>query len=608
MLRLRFSFFLCVLALCCCSSSAKIRAWTEVKSPHFRVLTDGGVGNAKRIAREFEQMRAVFETSFPNMTLGPASPLLIFAPENETSMKSLAPAQWKRGSPNVAGFFQNGWERQFAVIRLDQDIPGAYQVVYHEYVHTLLHANFRWLPQWLDEGLAEFYGGTRFETSRVYVGAPTTRVLHLRGTPLIPLEKLISQNPYVAFRGDDDRIDVFYGESWALVHYFTFAPGMENGKKITQFYSKVQRGEEQKKAFAECFGNFDDVQSALERYVRNFAFSSYVTKTPVQIDEKQFQSRKLSLAETAAAIGSYRIWSRDYSEAFEITEQGLAENPKLADLHENMGFLKFSEGNDQEAVREFSTAYELDNQLYLSLFFKTMMSPASWSDSPADLDGLYENLLRVLKTNPRYAEAFTRMAFVHLRKGDLATALGVSRKAEQLEPSRAGYHLLSGKILLRLGKGAEAAEFAKYVADRWRGPDHDEAMELWGAVPESQRPAAQFPMEVVAAGQLAEGSVKSTDCGDKTRPASITIASDGKPLTFDTSGNHIIGYSDTLWYGTDHFSPCHHLEGLRAIVRYQSATEKQFAGKVTALELREDLPVAVIGGNVEKNMTSPAPN
>jgi hypothetical protein len=167
MLRLRFSSFMCVLAVCCCPSSAKIRAWTEVRSPHFRVLTDGSVGNAKRIAREFEQMRAVFETGFPNMTLEPASPLLIFAPENETSMKSLAPAQWKRGSPNVAGFFQNGWERQFAVIRLDQDIPGAYQVVYHEYVHTLLHANFRWLPQWLDEGLAEFYGGTRFETSRV---------------------------------------------------------------------------------------------------------------------------------------------------------------------------------------------------------------------------------------------------------------------------------------------------------------------------------------------------------------------------------------------------------------------------------------------------------
>jgi hypothetical protein len=107
---------------------------------------------------------------------------------------------------------------------------------------------------------------------------------------------------------------------------------------------------------------------------------------------------------------------------------------------------------------------------------------------------------------------------------------------------------------------------------------------------------------------LAEGSVKSTYCGDKARPASLTIESGGKPLTFDTSGKHLIGYSDTLWYGTDHFSPCHQLEGLRAIVRYRSANDRQFAGKVTTLELRENLPVAAIGENVEKNMKRPAPN
>jgi tetratricopeptide (TPR) repeat protein len=370
MVRLRWCVFLGLLAVSCCPSPAKIRTWSEVRSPHYRVLTDGSIGTAKRIAREFEQMRTVFESAFPNMRLETGSPLVIFAPETGQSMKSLAPAHWKRGSPNVAGFFQTGWERQFAVIRLDQNIPGAYQVVCHEYVNTLLHANFHWLPLWLDEGLAEFYGGTRFETSKVYVSAPTARVLHLRGIALIPLDKLISQNPYVSFRGDDDRIDIFYGESWAVVHYFTFAPGVENGKKI-----KIQQGEEQKKAFVESFGNFNDVETALQKYVQNFAFNSYVMKTPNQIDEKQYQSRKLSEAETAAAIGGYRIWSRDFPEALQITEEGLKADPKLAELHENMGFLRFADSNDDQAAQEFSTAYELDNQRYLSLFSRPCYLP-----------------------------------------------------------------------------------------------------------------------------------------------------------------------------------------------------------------------------------------
>ncbi len=608
MLYLRVGVSLLLLTVCCCCNSAKVRSWNEVRSPHFYVLTDGSIGSAKRIAREFEQMRSVFETSFSNMRLDTGAPLLIFAPETEESMRSLAPAQWKRGSPNVAGFFKTGWERQFAVVRLDQDVPGAYQVVYHEYVHSLLHANLRWLPQWLDEGLAEFYGGTRFETTKSFVGAPTMRVMHLRGALLIPLEKLISENPYVKYRGDDQRIDIFYGESWALVHHFTFAPGMDNGKKLTEFYSKIQKGEEQKKAFVESFGNFEDVQAALERYVRNFLFNSYVVKTSNQIDEKQFQSRKLSEAETAAAIGGYRIWSHDFSEALQITEEGLKDDPKLGELHENMGFLKFSEGHDAEAIQEFSTAYELDNQRYLSLFFKTMLSPSSWSDSPAELQEFHEKLLQVLKVNPRFAETYARLAFVELRQGDLTTALAVSRKAEQLEPSRAGYHLLSGKILLKMGRGAEAADFAKYVAERWQGPDHDEAMELWNAVQANERPAAHFPVDLAQAGTAAQGTIKSSSCGDQSGPSTITIESEGKSQIFDASGGHAVGFSDTLWYGADHFSGCRHMEGLRAIVRYQPGDDKPFTGKVTRLELREDLPAALAKTSEEKTAKNPAPN
>ena len=74
------------------SAPAKIKPWIEVQSPHFRVLTDGGAGGARRVAREFEQIRAVFETAFPAMKLDTGSPFLIFAPMNEASMKSLAPA------------------------------------------------------------------------------------------------------------------------------------------------------------------------------------------------------------------------------------------------------------------------------------------------------------------------------------------------------------------------------------------------------------------------------------------------------------------------------------------------------------------------------------
>jgi len=42
------------------SGSAGLRPWTEVRSPHFVVFTDGSAGDGRRVAREFEQMRGVF--------------------------------------------------------------------------------------------------------------------------------------------------------------------------------------------------------------------------------------------------------------------------------------------------------------------------------------------------------------------------------------------------------------------------------------------------------------------------------------------------------------------------------------------------------------------
>jgi hypothetical protein len=62
----------------------------------------------------------------------------------------------------------------------------------------------------------------------------------------------------------------------------------------------------------------------------------------------------------------------------------------------------------------------------------------------------------------------------------------------------------------------------------------------------------------------------------------------------------MVGYSDTLWFGSDHFSLCHHLEGLRAVVRYKPSADKQSAGEWVELELREDLP------KLEKTSAPPA--
>src|SRR5215469_7654744 len=86
----------CLLAMPLSSrASAGDQPWTEVRSPHFRVLTDGSDKAARRVARELEQIRGAMSEVFPGIRLDSGVPLLVFAPRDEDSMKFLAPVYWK---------------------------------------------------------------------------------------------------------------------------------------------------------------------------------------------------------------------------------------------------------------------------------------------------------------------------------------------------------------------------------------------------------------------------------------------------------------------------------------------------------------------------------
>ncbi len=582
------SALVCLLSLAATSASAGEKPWTEVRSQHFRVLTNGSTGDARKVAHEFEQLRWVYSSRFPGARLESGAPLLIFATRDEDTAKKLDPVMYKRMGGNMAGEFHHGWEKQYALIRLDTfGGDGAKEVVYHEYAHTIQHLNSHWLPAWLDEGMAEFYGYTRFEGHRIYLGAPTVRVRALRGRTPDPIEKIISVNHGSPVYSSE----FFYAESWALVHFLIYGPGMEGGQKLDQFFHLIQQRVEQKKAFQQVFGDFGPLDKKLTAYMLQPTFATTILKTAPEIDEKSDAVRELSVAETEAELGGFYLWEYNHAAARSQVEQALQDDPKLGLAHELMGFLNFSDGKDAAAEKDFAQAFALDRTLYLSLFDKTMLSPIATSNSVDDMNAFGGALGKVLQLNPSFAPAYVQLARLALRENDVPSALMVARKAEELEPSRAGYHLFTGQILRRMGKDADAAVAAIFVADRWFGPDHDEAVELWNSVPVGQRPAGEFIVDMLPPEtQTVGGTVKSVNCSEKESEWAFVLNHDGQPLTFHRKGGFASGYSDTLWYGGDHFTLCHHLEGLRAVVRYRKPSDATYAGDVAEIEIRDDLP------------------
>lgn len=585
-----------LVALLALASSAvsEEKPWREVRSPHFRVITNGSEGSARHVAREFEQVRSLFADQFPGFTVDSPVPLVILAPQDEATTKKLAPGFWLHSGPKPAGIYFHGWEKQYALVRLDavnsdRIDPDTFAVVYHEYVHSLLHLNFRWLPTWLDEGLAQFYGFTRFEGSKTYIGAPPRNAHRLDAlyNRALPLEKLLEQRG--AFTRSEEDTHLFYAQSWALTHFLTLGPGMENGARLKRFFNALQAGTEQKKAFQDSFGDFSALQKNLDNYVHLFAFPTGVIPTPPQADEKNFEARTLSVAETLAELGMFLRCTHYWKEARTSIEEAVKIDPKLALAHENLGFLDLREGKDEEGIHELSQALELDGHLYRALFIKTMLSPLPHATSTGDRELYRAALMKVLDDNSKFAPAFVALAKLAVAEGNLTRALALARTAEKIEPSRAGYHLLTGQILLRVGQPADAAVHAAFVANRWGIPDHDEAMELWNLVPQPQRPA-EAPLEPQAVeATTVEGTVRSVACSDDA--ITLTLDRDGKSFVFNLKGKPG-GFADTLWTGHDLFDPCIHMTGLRAVVRYKASADRSSTGDVVNWGFRDDLPPA----------------
>lgn len=585
-----------MLVLLCASAFGEEKPWLEIRSPHFRIITNGSEGAGRHVARAFEQMRAFFATQFPGYRLDSAAPLLIVAARDEDTTKKLLPEYWRHGGPKLAGLYLHGWEQQYALVRLDTVGDNAtmdeFAVVYHEYVHSLLHMNVHWLPTWLDEGLAQFYSYTRFEGKNALIGAPPREkyaLLVLQSRPTIPLSKLLDQ--VGSFSKSEEDTELFYEQSWALTHFLTMGPGMEGGERLKKFFDATQQGVEQKKAFQDTFGNLAQVQKEFDQYIRLLGFKAGVIPSP-KIDDRDLAARSMTLAETQSEISSFYAIDRQWKLARASSESALRNDPKLALAHQAMGFVCLHEGKDDEAAGEFTQALRLDEKLYRAQFAKTMLSALPHATASDDRQAYRMELLKTVEGNPQFAPAYVELAKLYVAQGDPNQALRMALKAEKLEPSRAGYHLLTGQILLRLDRPAEAASYATYVANRWSSPDRDEAMELWNLVPAAKRPA-ESPTPITAKPGIsdAQGIVKSVACGEHN-DMTLVLDQGGQPLTLRIPENIGGGFSDTLWFGEDHFTPCYHTTGLRAVVQYKPAADKPYTGDAVFFAFRDDLPAA----------------
>jgi Tfp pilus assembly protein PilF len=463
--------------------------WIEVRSPHFIVISNASDKEARKIADHFEQFREVFHVTFPTWRLDLGKPLIIFAVRNEDSLRTLIPAYWEqKGRAHPAGLYLPGEERHYVALRTDVETENPYQIVYHEYTHAIINLNFRGLPVWLNEGLAEFYANSVIEDKDIEIGRIAPYHLQILQTErLIPIDSLFTANESSPYYNEANHASMFYAESWAITHYFMMDPQASQRQLLPHFLKEYDDTGDAIASAQKNFGDLKKFASSMDAYARQRTFYYRKITTTIHSDPKSFASRSLPPAELEAQRALFYAHSQRPKEAMAAVDDAIKDDPKLPLAYEAQGFLAYSQGEFQPAQASFHRAIELGSTDFFPYYFVAEAELRTGMPLREAAARVADPLEKAIQLNPDFAPAYSALASVYSINPDTRQkAFADGRKAVSLEPGNLSYAVSYGYVLINAGQTADAKALARRIQQAAKSPvDRDNAQQLLNTV--SQR-------------------------------------------------------------------------------------------------------------------------
>ncbi|HYL11504.1 MAG TPA: DUF1570 domain-containing protein [Terriglobales bacterium] len=589
------------------SAREKQENWLKVSSQHFTVVCDGNEKQARHIADQFERMRMVFHTAFPDIHIDPSAPIVVIAVKGDKAFRAFEPEDYlAKGQLKRTGVFLRAPDKNYVLLRMDTGGEHPYASVYHEYTH-LLFSKAEWIPLWLNEGLAEFYQNTDISEKDTVLGqASTDDMQWLRQNRLIPLTTLFAVDRNSPYYHEEKKGSVFYFESWALTHYLKVKDAQDNTNKIRDYIILVGNQVDAVTAATRVFGDLEQLQSALERYIAQSSFNGFKLTKSLPLDDTTFKAQPITSVQANAVRADFLAYNQREKDSRNLLDQVLHDDPNNTLAHETMGYLEFHEGHLAQAQDWYAQAVKLDSQSYLANYYFAAIA-MSRGPSGADIDGQIEtSLQKATKLNPSFAPAYDRLAvFYAMRHKNLDGAHTLMLQAVQLDPGNLHFRINTAKVLLTMQREKDATavlqaalKLAKTPAEVMLVQHELEAVRQWqSAKDQNEEEARPFQQAMAASKQSqAEGAEPDTEQGKETltgphrtitgtvknvhcsAPAMMDVDVDvggGKTIALHASNYYRIQFRTLNYTPKPEFQPCSDLEGMHAKVEYiESAATK----------------------------------
>jgi len=461
MLRLQAALALLLVALAVPISRAAERPWIEVRSDNFQVVSDAGEKTAREVAFRFEQIRAAFAVLNGQLRVDPGRPLTILAARDEKSLATLIPAYFEeKGRARPAGLFLPIGHRVFVVLRADAegDADDQHSVAFHEYVHLLESLNFRTLPVWLSEGLAEFYAFTGVQKDRVLLGrAPFWHVAVLQELRPIPFAEFLDATRASEHYNEERRAGIFYAQAWAFTHWLLVGDKGANRARLRDFLGRLDSGEDLRAASA-ALGSPRVLDAEIARYVRNPAFYMQAI-APIALEKASAPVRPVPSAELEAWRALLHVGFDRKDDARRAIEASLKASPSEPLAHEAATYLAFSEGRLADARSAAEAALRAAPESVPALMLKGALALQVGGAGAGAAVQAFEAATRFA---PAYGAAWTALATTKVAAGgSTEEQLQLVRRAVEAEPANVLHRIALAGALHDHGEAKAALDEAE---------------------------------------------------------------------------------------------------------------------------------------------------
>jgi tetratricopeptide (TPR) repeat protein len=431
--------------------------WRSVRTNHLFVIGNADAESLRRVAVWLEFFHAAFARVISRNVIDSSTPTTVIVFRDDASFTPFKPVYQGR-TTTISGFFLPGDDVNYIAMSLDPR-GDPYATAFHEYVHLHVKDNSPGAPVWLNEGLAEVYESLQFSGSDVLIGMPKHGYLYLlRQSELLPLKTLFSIGTDSPHYNEQDKQGIFYGESWALVHYLMLGDRARQDQ-FKQFLSRVARGDDVTKAIEGAYGTtLDVIEQELELYVRRGNLTAqrvtgvadpqtYGSYTATQRSALTDSEAIYYLADLSLHMGRDNLAERGFKEA-------IARDASFLPAHAALGTMYVHQRRYDEAKKYLqkatsSTQTSEVHYLYAYVLSREGISAngevSRYSRENAAL--MREQLLQSIKLASNYAPAYYLLAVVDFVSGErLDEALEMAQKAQQLSPSNKNYAELTADI------------------------------------------------------------------------------------------------------------------------------------------------------------------